>query len=103
MALKQLFSKKLQKIAQRLGAGPQTTKASGGWGPRPQTPGSDTFELHKLSQHVPKVRYLHFSTISLNLFPLQNPGYVQTGNNDFRSSVLRYLCPTKTSSLEKFR
>ena len=40
------FSKKLQKIAQRLGASPQTPKASGGWGPSPQTPVCDTFELH---------------------------------------------------------
>ena len=73
----------------------RTPKASGGWGPCPKAPMCDTFELHKLSQLIPKVRYLHFSTISLSPFPLQNPVYVQTGNNDFRSSILRYLCPTK--------
>ena len=38
-------TKKLQKIVLRLGAIPHTPKASGGWGPRPQTPTCDTFEL----------------------------------------------------------
>ena len=43
------FTKKFQKIAQQLGASmvrPQTPKASGGCGPRPQTPVCDTFKLH---------------------------------------------------------
>ena len=44
------FTKKLQKIAQQLGASPQT-------------PVCDTFELHWLSQNVSKVTYFHFSTI----------------------------------------
>ena len=26
---------------------------------------------------------------------MQNPSYMQIGNNDFRSSILRKLCPTK--------
>ena len=39
----------------------------GGLAPSPQTPVCDTFELHKLSQHVTKVRYLHFSTINLSI------------------------------------
>ena len=90
MALKQLFFPKNYK------------KSPNGWGPRPQTPICDTFVLHKLSQLVTKVGYLHFSTINLSPLPLHNPGYVQTGNNNFRSSILRYLRPTKTSSLEKF-
>ena len=68
-----------------MGVRSQTPKASGGWGPRPQNPVCDTFEKHELSQHVPKVRYLQFLTISLSPLPLQNPGYVQTSNNDFRS------------------
>ena len=58
------FSKKLQKIAQRRwGLHTHTPKASVG----------DTFELHKLSQHLSKVRYLRFSTISLSPLSLQNP------------------------------
>ena len=101
------FTKKLQKIAQRLGASPPDPKSLRRLGVPPQTPVRDTFELHKLSQHVPKVRHLHFSTISLSPLSLKNPGYVQTLNwfspiyLDFISFILRYLCPTKTSSLEK--
>ena len=56
------FSKKLQK----------NRPAAGGFAPRPPKPPADprppicdTVELHKLSQHVSKVRYLHFSAISL--------------------------------------
>ena len=41
------FSKKLQKIAQRLR--PQTRIASGGWKLRPQTSVCDTFELQYAS------------------------------------------------------
>ena len=99
MVLKKLFYPKSTKNRPTAGG---FAKASGGWGLRPQPPVCDTFESNKLSQHVPKVRYLYFSIISKSPLPLQNPGYVQTGNNDFRSSILRYLCPTKTSSLEKF-
>ena len=96
------FPKNCKKSHNGWGFRPQTPKATGGWGPRPQTPVCDTFELHKLSQHVLKVRSLHFSTISLSPHLLQSPGYVQTGNNDFRSSILRYLCPTKTFYLKNF-
>ena len=32
---------------------------------------------------------------------MQNPGYVPAGN-DFRSSILQYLCPTNTFFMEKF-
>ena len=60
----------------------------------------DYYLLLKCSQR--QVRYLRFSTISLSPFPLLNPGYVQTGNNDFRSFILRYLCPAKTSSWKNF-
>ena len=45
-----IFSKKLQKIGQQLGASP------------PEPTICDTFELHWLSQNVSKVTYLHFST-----------------------------------------
>ena len=47
----------------------QTPKASGDWGIRPQTPVCDTFEFYLLTQHVPLVRHLHFSTISLKPSP----------------------------------
>ena len=45
-----IFSKKLQKIALRMGALPQTPVASGGPGLGPQTPDCDAFEfsLHAL-------------------------------------------------------
>ena len=38
-------------------------------------------------QNITKNRPTDFSTISLSPLPLQNPGYVQTGNNDFRSFI----------------
>ena len=99
MALKELFSKKLQKIAQRLGAGPPVPQSLQRLGAPSPDPMCDTFELHKLSQHVSNVRYLRFS--SLIPLSLQNPRYLPTGN-DFRPFYLRYLCPTKTFCLEKF-
>ena len=55
----------------------------------------------KLSQHVSKVKYLYFSTITLSPLPLQNSGLVPIGN-DFRSSILRYFCPAESSSFENF-
>ena len=55
-------------------ASPPDSKASGGRGLRPQTPVCDTFERHKLSQNVSKVRYLLFSTIKLSPLSLQNRG-----------------------------
>ena len=51
------FTKKLQKIAQQLGASPPV-------------PVCDTFELHWLSQNVSKVTYLHFSTILVEALSL---------------------------------
>ena len=65
------FPKKSQKIGQRLGASPPDPQSLRRLRPRPQTPIRDTFELHLLSQHVPKVRYLHFLTINLSPLPLQ--------------------------------
>ena len=84
-----------------MGLRPQTPKASGGWGPPPQTPVYDTFELHQLSQHASKVKYLRFSAISLSPLPLQNPGYVPTGN-DFRSSILRFFVKQKLPLWKNF-
>ena len=102
MALKKLFFQKTTKNRPTdWGFAPRPPKPPVDGGPHPQTPVCDTFELHQLSQHASKVKYLRFSAISLSPLSLQNPGYVPTGN-DFRSSILRYLCQTKTSSLEKF-
>ena len=81
------FSKKLQKIAQRLGAGPPVPQNLLRLGAPPPDPMCDTFELHKLSQHVSNVRYFRFLSISLIPLSLQNPGYLPTGK-DFRSSYL---------------
>ena len=36
------FAQKITKIVDWLGALPPDPKASGGWGPRPQTPACDT-------------------------------------------------------------
>ena len=66
------FSKKVQKIAQRQKASPPDPQSLQRLGAPPQAPVCDSFELHKLSQHVSKVRYLHFSTISLSPLSLQN-------------------------------
>ena len=68
------FQKKKQKIAQRQGILPPDPQNLRGWVPCPQTPVCDTFELHQLSQHVSKVGYLRFSTITLSSLYLQNPG-----------------------------
>ena len=73
-----------------MGRRPQTPKASGRWGPRSQIPVCDTFELHWLSENVSKVRYLHFSTITLSPLLLQNPGYVPTGK--FLVTSLHVIC-----------
>ena len=69
------FPKKLQKIAQQLGASPPDPQSLQPLGA--QT--CDMFELHWLSQNVSKVTYLHFSTISLSPLPQQNLGKVPTG------------------------
>ena len=39
------FFQKITKNRPTAGGLPQTFKVSGGWGPRPQTPVCDTFEL----------------------------------------------------------
>ena len=97
------FPKNYKKSPSGLGQGPQTPKSSGGWGPRPKTPVCDTLELHKLSQHVSKVRYLHFSTISLIKPSLFAKSWLSANiGNDFRSSILQYVCPTKSSSFKNF-
>ena len=40
------FPNNYKKSPNGRGLRPQTPKASGGWGPRPQIPVYDTFELH---------------------------------------------------------
>ena len=88
---------------------------AGGFAPRPPKPpvagGSDPkspsvipMSYTSFLNTFPKLRTLFalFNYISLSPLSLQNPGYMQTGNNDFRSFILQCLCPTKISSLEKF-
>ena len=66
--LNRFFFQKLTKIAQRLGVCPHTPIATGGWGLRPQTPVSDTFEYTSLLKTSPKLD-LHFPTISFHPLP----------------------------------
>ena len=75
--------------------------ATGGWGLRSQTPVCDTFEYIKLLNTSPKLDICIFlrSIFALSLY--QNPDQVPTGFG-FRSSILRYFCPIKSSSFEIF-
>ena len=67
------FSKKFQKIAQRLGASSPD-------------PLCDTFEYTTFS----------FVTFGLSPLPLENSRLSAKPGHGFWSSILRYLCPTKT-------
>ena len=116
--LNSFFFQKLTKIAQRLGALPykiyknrlqKLTKiaqppapiATGGWGLCPQTPVSDTFEYTSLLNTSSKLDFYTFQQLVFALSLYQNPGKVPSGYG-FRSSILRYLCPTKNSFFENF-
>ena len=71
--------------------------------PHPRPPSVIPLSYTTFLNTFPKLDSCTFQLISINPLVLQNPGYVPAGNNDFRSSILRYLCPTKTSFLEIFR
>ena len=79
------FSKTLGKIAQRLGASPQTPIVSGGWELRLQTPVCDTFELHytSLLKHVSQFRHFRILTIGLSPLLERVPSYVPTPGHGF--------------------
>ena len=82
-----IFSKKLQKTAQRLGASSPDHVC-------------DTFELQytSLIKHVSQFR--HFRTLGICLSPLLERVPKPTPGHDFWSSILQYLCPHKNSSFE---
>ena len=70
-----LFSKKLQKIAKQLGASPPDPKASGHWGPHPQTPRLwYVWVTLAFSKRLQSYVFALFNYISLSPLPLQNPG-----------------------------
>ena len=88
------FSKNLQKSPSGWGLCPQAPIAVGGWGLCPQTPVSDTFEYTSLLNTSSKLDFYTFQQLGFALYLYQNPGKVPSGYG-FRSSILRYLCPTK--------
>ena len=82
----------------------RSPKPSAAGGPaRPRPPSVKPLSYTSFLNTFPKLDSCTFQLISINPLVLQNPGYVPAGNNDFRSSILRYLCPTKSSFLEIFR
>ena len=86
--LNNFFFQKLTKIAQRLGA-------------LPPDPVSDTFEYTSLLNTSSKLDFYTFQQLVFALSLYQNPGKVPSGYG-FRSSILRYLCPTKNYFFENF-
>ena len=68
MGLKKLFSQKLTKIAQRLGALPPESHSLWRLELRSQTPVCDTFEYTSLLNTSPKLD-LHILTITFRRFP----------------------------------
>ena len=97
--LNSFFSKNLQKSPSGWGLCPQTPIAIGGWGLCPQTPVSDTFEYTSLLTTSSKLDFYTFQQLVFALSLYQNPGNVPSGYG-FRSSILRYLCPTKNYFFE---
>ena len=94
------FSKNLQKSPSGWGLCPQTPIATGGWGFRPQTLVCGTFEYTSLLTTSPKVRHLHFLTISFRPLPLPK-SWLSATDYSFRSSILRYLfAPQKVPFLK---
>ena len=99
--LNSFFFQKLTKIAQRLGALPPDPHSHRRLGLCPQTPVSDTFEYTSLRNASSKLDFYTFQQLVFVLSLYQNPGKVPSGYG-FRSSILRYLCPTKNYFFENF-
>ena len=99
--LNSFFSKNLQKSPRGRGLCPQTPIATGGCGLCPHTPVSDTFEYTSLLNTSSKLDFHTFQQLVFALSLYQNPGKVPSGYG-FRSSILRYLCPTKKLLFRKF-
>ena len=83
------------------GLAPRPPKPSAAGGPAPRPLVCDLFELHKLSQHISKVKYLHFSSISLSLLLCKILVTCQQATiSDLPSYDIFF--PTSTFSVEKF-
>ena len=92
--LNSFFFQNLTKIAQRLGALPPDPHSHRRL--RPQTPVCDTFEYTSLLNTSSKLDFYTFQQLVFALSLYQNPGKVPSGYG-FKSSILRYLCPTKNT------
>ena len=99
--LNSFFFQKLTKIAQRLGALPPDPYSHRRLGLCPQTPVSDAFEYTSLLNTSSKLDFYTFQRLVFALSLYQNPGKVPSGYG-FRSSILRYLCPTNKLLFRKF-
>ena len=99
--LKSLFFQKLTKIAQRLGALPPDPRSHRRLGALPHTPVSDTFKYTSLLNTSSKLDFYIFQQLVFALSLYQNSGKVPSGYG-FRSSIVRYLCPTKNYFFENF-
>ena len=91
MALKQLFFSKNYK------------KSFSGWGLCILTLVFDTFVFCEFTLRVSQFRHFHFLTIGVSSFPLAKSWLSAIPGQGVWSSILRYLCSTKSSSFENFR
>ena len=91
------FTKKLQKIAQRLGDLPLTPIACSS-----KTPICDTFELRKFTLYVSQFQHFHFLTISLGPLLSVKSWLSAKAGRGFSFSILRYVCPHKKFRFRKF-
>ena len=96
------FSKKLQKIAQRLGASPPDPNSLRRLGVPPPDPRQWYVwsTVHFFTQHVCQFRHFQILTFGLILPFKRVPSYVPTPGYGFWSSILRYLCSHKNSCFE---
>ena len=76
------FSKKLHKIAQRLGF-------------RPYTPVSDMFKLHYIAQYVYKIHTFPLFTLVLSLLPIANLVMCQTQATASDLPIFNIFVPQK--------
>ena len=102
--IKLFFSKKLRKIAQRLGASLPDHHSFRRLGAKH----SDSclwyvwITVTSLLKRVSQLRHFRILTIDLSSFLERVPSYVPTPGHGFWSSILRYLCPPQKIPLSKF-
>ena len=102
MGFKFFFFQKLTKIAQRLGALPPDPHSHRQLGALPPDPRLWYVWVHySLLNTSSKLDFYTFQQLVFALSLYQNPGKVPSGYG-FRSSILRYLCPTKNYFFENF-